>query len=588
VQTAVLQVVLLNRQMQVLLHKQYSFQQLLQDHHQQHPPAQPPTLGLAAGSSTAAAASSSHGFSRDSQTLDQELQLNIHLSAPSQPSAYLLDALHLFVSLCAEQLADPAGSQADPPAACLVAEMPLLVMPAQAQQEVQQLLLPAMRQDVQSEGQQEGEQLDAAAVAARALLVEQAVFRHFSQLSLDILLIMQLADAVRAEAAQAIAGSAAHSAFESSQPMSPSAHHNSGAVAAAPAGAGTSADAQHQIQDSQEQQDEEGEGAEQALLHSSAMSNLLQAVHALLLPLLLPFLTAHGLHSTLQVLLQCLPPQLQLQQHWQQEQLVRLQALTSQAQQQPDQDPDAPQQQLEQLDLTDAAATAAAAPGGGEVLMVPTSAVLDTLSPPRVAGSGGTAAPAGADCSCAASSQSASIYKSGRSSPAQDSEAGDTLEQQLQHLQHLRYGAVDADLAPGTPPAAASSAADVAAGAAGLGRSSTSSGAGHGSSGAWGLGHGNSAAGAGGLRRRGAPLAVTFAGGLGTDRGEQGGEQSGGNAADMFCWGVLSQATSMPCWLVPFKQFQDPETERRCVLLLCWCSQLICIWARAASKLCSE
>jgi hypothetical protein len=82
------------------------------------------------------------------------------------------------------------------------------------------------------------------------------------------------------------------------------------------------------------------------------------------------------------------------------------------------------------------------------------------------------------------------------------------------------------------------------------------------------VGHGSSAAGAGGLRRRGAPLAVSPAGGLGTTSSEQGGGQSDGSAADMFCVGVLSRATSMPCWLVPFKQFQDPETERRCVVLL--------------------
>ncbi len=32
-----------------------------------------------------------------------------------------------------------------------------------------------------------------------------------------------------------------------------------------------------------------------------------------------------------------------------------------------------------------------------------------------------------------------------------------------------------------------------------------------------------------------------------------------------YCFGVLAQATSMPCWLVPLRQFQNPETERRCV-----------------------
>lgn len=555
VHKAVLQVVLLNRQMQVLLHKQYSFQQLLQEQQQQH------QLGAASSSSAptvfttaAAAAGSSQGVSSclsSSQHTDQVLHLNIQLSAPSQPSAYTLDALHLFVTLCSAQLADPAedDSEGQQQQACLVAELPLLVMPAPAQQEVQQLLLPAMRQDVQSEQLQQQEHMGPAAIAQQSLQVEQAVWQHFNQLALDILLIMQLSEAVRAEAAHAT-DAAMSVAVDSSQPMSPS--------------AASSVPATEELLQQHGQHSEVQHGMPPALGASSAMDNLLQAVNTLLLPLLLPFLTAHGLHSTLQVLLQCLPPQLQLQQHWQQQQLVRLHALTAQVQPPP---PPLAQHDAAGMDPGGAAAL----PALGDMVVVSSTRLDTPLARPVVAAS--TSAPAAAERACPSRSAS-SVYESFGSGGL--SATASSCEQQVPGSL-LQQGASSSGVQVSTEQPGSSGTAQqqeqqqaVAAATSSAGASTRGAGAGAGAG--------------GGLRRRGVAAARVAGrspsgdhpdegrGGSDDDSVGSGRSSSGSTGAaeaqgvSAYQFGVLTEATGMPCWLVPFRQFEDSDVERRCVL----------------------
>lgn len=597
VQTAVLQVVLLNRQMQVLLHKQYSFQQLLQEQQHQHGPSQLDRDSAASSSSqgalpcfttaAAAAGSSSQGVSScmsSAQDIERLLHLNIQLSAPSQPSPYILDALHLFVTLCSAQLSDPAvESEGQQQQACLVAELPLLVMPAPAQQEVQQLLLPAMRQDVQTEQlqqqEEQGLQLGPAAIAAQSLQVEQAVWQHFNQLALDILLIMQLSEAVRAEAPQGT-GAALSVAVESSQPPSASA---AGSLPAAVEDA-----LQHHVQQQeqllqqlqqqhqQHQQEADAEGAQWVPVTSSAMENLLQAVNTLLLPLLLPFLTAHGLHSTLQVLLQCLPQQLQLQQHWQQQQLARLQALTVQAAQQPQED---------QLGMFPAAGAAggAALPSFSDVVVV-SSAMLDTPASPQ-RGAGATSAPAAAED--AMSTKSSSVYESFASSKSSSPDSSPEQQQPLladvslqEHIARHRSGAAGAQ-----QQQPASSSRQMQQGRQGLAGSATviveestmwHVGAGQAGSSQHtpqdAAGAASSAAGGdvSGLRRRGTAALVAGRSPSGDDPGERQVGSSGSSRGQArheglagLHFGVLTEATGMPCWMVPFRQFEDSEMERR-------------------------
>jgi hypothetical protein len=564
VQKAVLQVVLLNRHMQLLLHRQYSFQELLQG--QQQDWASSAAAGVdAAGASSSSSnrGSSSSGLSGTSAQ-DQVLHLNLQLSAPCQPSSHVLDALHLFMTLCSAQLADPAlEREPQQQQACLVAELPLLVMPALAQQEVQQLLLPAMRQDLQTEQQlaDEEQQLGAAAIAAHTVQVEQAVWQHFNQLALDILLIMQLSEAVRTQAAHDAAG-AASTAVNSGLPVSPSAAGSAAAAAAA---------FEDQIQ---QQQPEQPPAAAQSLQMATALDSLLQAVNTLLLPLLLPFLTAHGLHNTLQVLLQCLPPQLQLQQHWQQQQLARLHALTTQAQHQP------PQEQQQQQQQPGSPLAADAAPGAaGSGVVVVSSAMLDTplALPP---GTAGTAAPAAA-AEYAESSRSGSVYDSVRSnSPAGDGDMQGSSDVLVQL--HCAVG----DL-PQQPQG------QDACGHADDGNSSCSStrprdwqqqqqqqGAPSRQQTAASSSESRAAAEAAAdatvaspqqqvLRhRRGGSIAAAVAG-----RSSAGGQptvhqhSSSRSSSRLGVFdgvhGPLSAATGMPCWLVPFKQFSDSEVERR-------------------------
>jgi hypothetical protein len=561
VQKAVLQVVLLNRHMQVLLHRQYSFQELLQGQQQDWASTAVPAVDAAGPSSSSSHPGASSSGLSGTPAPDQALHLNLQLSAPCQPSSHALDALHLFVTLCSAQLTDPAlEPEPQQQQACLVAELPLLVMPALAQQEVQQLLLPAMRQDLQTEQQPEDEdqQLGVAAIAAHTVQVEQAVWQHFNQLALDILLIMQLSEAVRTQAAHDAAG-VASTAADSSLPVSPSAAGSAAAAAAAGA-------FDDQIQ---QQQPEQLPAAAPSLQMANALDNLLQAVNTLLLPLLLPFLTAHGLHNTLQVLLQCLPPQLQLQQHWQQQQqLARLHALTTQVQQQPGEQPEE-QHQQQQPGLAYAADGAAGVVGSGVVVV--SSAMLDTpLAPPP--GTAGTAAPAAAE-EYAESSRSGSVYESARSnSPAGHSDVQGPVQQRsaVDELPLLGRQDVFAHLGDGdsscsstqasahhmsldleqqaqqqhqqgiaaSQQAAASSSASIAA----ISQQQT-------------LRH----------RRGGSNTAATRSHAEVQSTGQQRGSSSSSSRSDVIfgVHGPLSAATGMPCWLVPFKQFSDSEVERR-------------------------
>jgi hypothetical protein len=552
VQKGVLQVVLLNRHMQVLLHKQYSFQQLLQEQQRQQ------QLGASNSSSSstlppAPSTGSSQGVSscmssHQQDTDDVLLHLNIQLSAPSQPSPYPLDALHLFVTLCSSQLSDPAQDLSEgQQQACLVAELPLLVMPAPAQQEVQQRLLPAMRQDVQDEQLQLPEaEWDAAAIAAQSLQLEQAVWQHFNQLALDILLIMQLSEAVRAEAAHA-AGAASSVAPDSSAPLSPSA---AGSLHAAAEELQQHSTHQQHAQQLTQWQEVGSDPHSMALSPPgagtrTALENLVQAVDTMLLPLLLPFLTAHGLHSTLQALLQCLPPQLQLQQHWQQQQLARLQALTvAQSQGQQEGAPD-------MLPQTPGAAAAAAAAGD---VVVALSAVLDTqAAPPAQAAS--MPAPAAADD--AVSTHSSSVSCGSRwASPG----AGSPEQLQLQQQTQDCSSSYSSCHSKGNSPAAW----DAGAGSSqqqGLGTATPDGGSS-----------------AGGMRRRAAAVRLAGRSPSGDAPGESsephttGASSSNSNSNSSsstirrmqqgYQFGVLTQATGMPCWLVPLKQF-DGDMECR-------------------------
>lgn len=558
VQKGVLQVVLLNRQMQVLLHKQYSFQQLLQEQQQRQLGASSSANSLSSALSTAAAAGSSQGVSscmssHAQDTGDVLLHINIQLSAPSQPSPHPLDALHLFVTLCSSQLSDPAQDFEGQQQACLVAELPLLVIPASAQQEVQQRLLPAMRQDVQDEQMQHPEaEWDAAAIAAQSLQLEQAVWQHFNQLALDILLIMQLSEAVRAEAAQG-AGTASSVAPDSSAPLSLSAP---GSLHAAADELQQHSPQMHAQLSQWQQMGPDARGLALASGTGTALDNLVQAVDTLLLPLLLPFLTAHGLHNTLQALLQCLPPQLQLQQHWQQQQLARLQALTvAQAQQQ------LPQQEGAAEMLPQAPPAAAAAAAAADAVVVVSSAVLDTqAAPPAQAES--MPAPAAVDDAVSTRSSSMSCG-SLQASP----EAGSSDQSQLRDCASS-YSSCNSKSSTGQAQGSSHSRLEHASSPAA----------------AWGDGAGTSqqqgfgtatpeGSSAGGMRRRAAAAGHVAGRSPSGDQpgvlGEANAGSSNSNSSSTirrtqqgYQFRVLTHATGMPCWLVPLKQF-EADMERR-------------------------
>jgi len=535
-QKAVLQVVLLNRQMQVLLHTQFSISGLLQQQQQQQHnlPASSPASSPDRQQADCPSSSSQNISTADahhSDHTDQVLHFNVQLSAPCQPSAHVLDALHLFVTMCPAQLSDPAADSEAQPAACLVAELPLLVMPAQAQQEVQQLLLPAMRQDVQTEQQEllqdeSPAAMGAADVAAHAVQVEQAVWQHFNQLALDILLILQLSEAVRGEAAQA--GAAASSSLAASQPVSPSA----GAAAAA---------ATQELQPDDQQQLLSSDPVSMSC--SSAMDNLIQAVNTLLLPLLLPFLTAHGLHSTLQVLLQCLPPQLQLQQHWQAQQLARLEALAA-----------LPQPTAEEQDLPGLPAGVPDITAGAAAVVV-SSAMLDTPTASQPAAAG-TAAPAAADH--ALSSKSESVYGSGRSSPPEDWEAWSPEQQQPPWQQQWSISSSQAGSSPVRAAAGDNQGGLEAAEPSGSFRGAAAGNDGGGVGGSSGV---RSRAHAASGEAQAPSNTLVDDRGIGDDGGSD--RRGSGGRIGGYQFGVLTAATGMPCWLVPFKQFADSETERR-------------------------
>ncbi|KAF6252357.1 hypothetical protein COO60DRAFT_1644130 [Scenedesmus sp. NREL 46B-D3] len=215
---------------------------------------------------------------------------------------------------------DSAAAAARLDAVGVVADVPLLVMPAAAQQEVQQLLLPAMRQEVQAAQEQEQLQQQpnfghhtAEDFARMSMAVEQGAWQHYRQMANDVYAVVQLSAAATAEAAAAaqeaagVLGNAAADAAEDAQQVAAAeagvmvVPHNDGGEAA-PAAAG------------------------QAASPAAALQHLAEV---LLFPLLLPFLATQGLHNLLRLLLMCLPQQLQLQ--WQQQQFARLQYLVAAA-----------------------------------------------------------------------------------------------------------------------------------------------------------------------------------------------------------------------------------------------------------------
>jgi hypothetical protein len=227
---------------------------------------------------------------------------------PAQFSQRSMNIMHIVLTLQQQ-------AQAVPP--MLVAEVPLLLMPAAAHQEVQQLLLPAMRQDAQAGLEAQQQQAQKAVLASPAshsppadlvwqvMSVEHAVWTCFAQLAADIQVVMQLAEeAVWEAACEAAAAGAPHAVGEGTAGWPPWC-----VDAVAPVGSAS-------------QHGWEVGGAEPS---ASAAAALEQLAGTLLFPLLLPFLAAHGLSNMLQLVLDCLPAH--IQQQWQQQQLSRLQAL---------------------------------------------------------------------------------------------------------------------------------------------------------------------------------------------------------------------------------------------------------------------
>jgi hypothetical protein len=321
---AVLEVVVLAHNMQQLLQRQVSLQQVLLQ--------QQPELAAArhAGSDT----SGSGGVTR-------EVGVNINIAFASLPSSRSLDALQLLVLVKQEDIA--GGSSSRPP--LLVAAVPILLMPAAAQQEVQQLLLPAMRQDAQAASaayqqqlDQQQQQLSSEELARQIMQTEHVVWKHFSQMAQDIFIMLQVArqaELVAAAAAETAAAAAETAAAAAAETAAAAAETAAAAAEAAALPAMVQSEAVAAVCPLPFQAPTSQYSTSTAVLDYAASGELAAAAtpllvldhlaQAVMFPLLLPFLAAHGLHNTLTLLLDQLP--YQLQHVWHQQQATRLEAL---------------------------------------------------------------------------------------------------------------------------------------------------------------------------------------------------------------------------------------------------------------------
>lgn len=322
-----------------LLQQQYSLQQLLLDDPKQH-----------------------------QQQLEEQLQqlsvvtdtpksitalLQLQITCPSQPTEHTLNCLHLLLILKStdadpqplqqhqEQQTPTAGSSSvgikdsasstvaemgvsttpRRPASGLVAQVPLLVLPAVAQQEVQQLLLPAMRQEVQAEQQQQQPQRPLSphwptlvAQDQLSLQNDHRIWQHYQQLANDIHTVIFLVEMLRNPAAEAAAMSiaaAAAGAAASKGTNQLAAVEVSEAIPIVLDSEGSSSAKSSSIVGVQA-------AAAAAPVGLSSDAALNSIADNLLFPVLLPFLAAHGLQNLLKLLVSYLPDR--LQQQWEQQQ----------------------------------------------------------------------------------------------------------------------------------------------------------------------------------------------------------------------------------------------------------------------------
>jgi hypothetical protein len=337
---AQLQVLALSRQMQLLHRRQDSLLQLLQQQGQLEP--QQLTAGAAAGSSSSSSNAAEEAANSASTSDSWTVLLNLHVTMPCQPTDRLLDCVHLLL------VVSPSSSSSDQPlpaaageagsartedslaaaavplgVAGVVADVPLLVLPAAAQQEVQQLLLPAMRQEVQAaqeitlQQQQGFDQPTAEDFARMSMAVEHGAWQHYRQMANDMYAVVQLSAAAAAEAAAAqAAASVSHNTDDNAE---------AGGVVQGPAAAAAGV----VVVPHNNGGAEEPAAAAGVTQPASSAAALQHLADVLLFPLLLPFLATQGLHNMLRLLLMCLPQQLQHQ--WQQQQFARLQHLVAAA-----------------------------------------------------------------------------------------------------------------------------------------------------------------------------------------------------------------------------------------------------------------
>jgi hypothetical protein len=309
---AVLKVVVLTSSMRELLQRQINLEQLLE---QQQCDTDMSISSCASDTDRCLDASiSPRAASNVHNSTQQSLFMNLSLSFPTQTNEGPLDALQLLLTVQQQGFERPV----------LVAAVPLLLMPAAAQQEVQQLLLPAMRQDAQSTltAQQQQQQQQPCVsqdvcnshMSAQTMQVEAIVWKHFSQLGLDILTVMQLSGIAGVPAAAALE-SAAYAAALPGQ-LEP-------AAVAAPADGSVSLSSPPYSNST---------AVLEMITHTNAQAQPLaiameELATSLLFPCLLPFLAAHGLYNTTRLVLDCLP--LHLQEQWRLQQLAQLQALVA-------------------------------------------------------------------------------------------------------------------------------------------------------------------------------------------------------------------------------------------------------------------
>jgi hypothetical protein len=342
---AQLQVLALSRQMQLLHRQQTSLLQLLQQQGQLEP--QQTAASAAAGSSSSSSYAAEEPANSTAPSDSWTVLLNLHVTMPCQPTDRLLDCVHLFLvvspsssdqlSQAAAGAAASAGAEDLPAAAAageplgvagVVADVPLLVLPAAAQQEVQQLLLPAMRQEVQAAQQQEQlqqqhdlDQPTAEDFARMSMAVEHGAWQHYHQMANDVYAVVQLSAAAAAEAAAAQAAAGVlHDAHDNAEAV--------GGAVQGPAAAGAGVVVvPHNNGEAEEPAAAKATAA--VAQPASSAAALQHLADVLLFPLLLPFLATQGLHNMLRLLLMCLPQQLQHQ--WQQQQFARLQHLVAAA-----------------------------------------------------------------------------------------------------------------------------------------------------------------------------------------------------------------------------------------------------------------